>query len=69
MNIDQLIENSEKSLTETFKKIDSVALYNQEKVLSAFKKERVALRATATTISGATRSENSTPTFFTPKAR
>lgn len=44
MNIDQLIENSEKSLTETFKKIDSVALYNQEKVLSAFKKERVALR-------------------------
>ena len=32
MNINQLIENSEKSLTETFKKIDSVALYNQEKV-------------------------------------
>ena len=44
MNINQLIENSEKSLTETFKKIDSVALYNQEKVLSAFKQERIALR-------------------------
>ncbi|MBS6477790.1 MAG: methionine gamma-lyase family protein [Firmicutes bacterium] len=44
MNINQLIENSEKSLTETFKKIDSVALYNQEKVLSAFKRERIALR-------------------------
>ena len=44
MDINQLIENSEKSLTETFKKIDSVALYNQEKVLSAFKQERIALR-------------------------
>ncbi len=29
MNINQLIENSEKSLTETFKKIDSIALLSR----------------------------------------
>ena len=44
MDINKLIETNENALCDTFKKIDSVALFNQEKVLSAFQKERVALR-------------------------
>ena len=44
MDINKLIETNEYALCDTFKKIDSVALFNQEKVLSAFQKERVALR-------------------------
>lgn len=44
MDIEKLIEDSERQLKETFKKIDDTALYNQQKVLAAFQKERVALR-------------------------
>lgn len=43
--IDQtLIEKCEKKLAERFAVIDDIALFNQEKVLSAFKKNKVALR-------------------------
>ena len=44
MNIDELIANSEKKLSDVFGQIDETALYNQEKVLNAFKNNRVALR-------------------------
>lgn len=44
MDIEKLIEDSERQLKKTFKKIDDTALYNQQKVLAAFQKERVALR-------------------------
>lgn len=40
----ELIEKCEKSLAESFKKIDDVSLYNQEKVLNAFRKNQIALR-------------------------
>ena len=39
----------EKSLSKEFRKIDDIALYNQEKVLAAFQKNRVALRHFAPT--------------------
>ena len=44
MDIQELIDGSEKSLSKEFRKIDDIALYNQEKVLAAFQKNRVALR-------------------------
>lgn len=44
MNIDTIISESEQNLTETFKKIEENALFNQEKVLNAFQKNHVALR-------------------------
>lgn len=44
MNINELIENSEKELDKTFKTIEDIALYNQEKVLKAFQTNRIALR-------------------------
>ena len=44
MNIDELIASSEKKLSDVFGQIDETALYNQEKVLNAFKNNRVALR-------------------------
>lgn len=40
----ELIEKCEKSLVESFKKIDDVSLYNQEKVLNSFRKNQIALR-------------------------
>lgn len=49
MDIQELIDGSEKSLSEEFRKIDDIALYNQEKVLAAFQKNRVALRHFAPT--------------------
>lgn len=42
--INLLIEKAEKNLEANFKEIDRVALINQEKVLSAFQKNRIALR-------------------------
>lgn len=49
MDIQELIDGSEKSLLKEFRKIDDIALYNQEKVLAAFQKNRVALRHFAPT--------------------
>ena len=49
MDIQELIDGSEKSLSKVFRKIDDIALYNQEKVLAAFQKNRVALRHFAPT--------------------
>ena len=49
MDIQELIDGSEKSLSKEFRKIDDIALYNQEKVLTAFQKNRVALRHFAPT--------------------
>lgn len=49
MDIQKLIDGSEKSLSEEFRKIDDIAFYNQEKVLAAFQKNRVALRHFAPT--------------------
>lgn len=49
MDIQELIDGSEKSLSKEFRKIDDIALYNQEKVLAAFQKNRVALRHFAPT--------------------
>ena len=43
INID-LINSCEENLQENFKKIDEIALFNQEKVLNAFKKRNIALR-------------------------
>ena len=40
----KLIENCEKKLEKQFKRFEEIALFNQEKVLSAFKKNRLALR-------------------------
>ena len=40
----KLIETSEQELQENFKHFEDVALFNQEKVLSAFQKNRLALR-------------------------
>lgn len=49
MDIQELIDGSEKSLSKEFRKIDDIALYNQKKVLAAFQKNRVALRHFAPT--------------------
>lgn len=49
MDMQELIDGSEKSLSKEFRKIDDIALYNQEKVLAAFQKNRVALRHFAPT--------------------
>ena len=40
----KLIETSEQELQENFKHFEDVALFNQEKVLSAFQNNRLALR-------------------------
>ena len=40
----ELIEKCEEKLSVLYKKIDEIALYNQEKVLNAFKKNNIALR-------------------------
>lgn len=44
MTIEELIAESEKALTENFKKADAISEYNQEKVLKAFNKHSIALR-------------------------
>lgn len=49
MQINKLILEAETSLAKRFKEIDDVALYNQNKVLSGFKENRVALRHFAPT--------------------
>lgn len=40
----KIIENAEKSLETIFKKLDEISLFNSEKVLQAFKKNKIALR-------------------------
>ena len=53
MNIDvkvkELVENSEKKLAAQFKRVDDIALYNEDKVLSAFRKYEVGQRHFAQT--------------------
>ncbi len=44
MNISERIEAAEAALAPKFRAIDEVSLFNQEKVLSAFRKEQIALR-------------------------
>ena len=49
MEIHELIINSEIELSEKFKEIDEIVLYNQNKVLNGFKNNRIALRHFAPT--------------------
>ena len=44
MKIDELIQTAENDLRGRFEEIDNVALFNQEKVLHAFREEQIALR-------------------------
>ena len=44
MTSDERISSAEKKLAPYFSAIDEIALFNQEKVLSAFREERIALR-------------------------
>lgn len=44
MTAEELIERAESRLTSQFAAVDEIALYNQEKVLAAFRKEEIALR-------------------------
>ena len=44
MNVDERIRAAEEQLREKFTQIDEIALYNQEKVLTAFREEQIALR-------------------------
>ena len=44
MTSDERISSAEKKLAPYFSAIDGIALFNQEKVLSAFREERIALR-------------------------
>ena len=44
MDANELIRAQEERLQEQFHRIDEVALYNQDKVLNAFKEEQIALR-------------------------
>ncbi len=44
MTVNERIARVEEELSGRFKEIDEIALYNQEKVLSAFREERIALR-------------------------
>ncbi len=44
MDVEERISRAERALGEQFAEIDRIALFNQEKVLSAFREERVALR-------------------------
>lgn len=41
---EELIKKCENKLKDSFKRLDDICLYNQEKVLNAFKKNKVALR-------------------------
>ncbi len=49
MKVDELIKTAEDDLKESFAHVDEVALYNQEKVLNAFREEQIALRHFAAT--------------------
>ncbi len=49
MNVDEMIRSAEEELAGKFQEIDEVALFNQEKVLDAFRKEQIALRHFAPT--------------------
>ena len=40
-NLDEIIKNSEKELEEEYKKIDKICEFNSNKVLNAFKKNKV----------------------------
>ena len=44
MTVEERISEAEKALAPMFEEIDAVALFNQEKVLSAFREERIAPR-------------------------
>lgn len=44
MTVEERIVRAEETLREKFAAIDAIALHNQEKVLNAFKEERIALR-------------------------
>ena len=44
MTVEERIARAEETLREKFAAIDAIALHNQEKVLNAFKEERIALR-------------------------
>ena len=44
MKIDELIQTAENDLRGRFEEIDNIALFNQEKVLNAFREEQIALR-------------------------
>ena len=43
-SVEKLIAEQEKRLAKQFHEIEKVALFNQEKVLSAFREEQIALR-------------------------
>ncbi len=49
IKIKEFVDNSESKLTEQFKRCDEIALYNQEKVLNAFRKYEVGQRHFAQT--------------------
>ncbi|MDE6412261.1 MAG: methionine gamma-lyase family protein [Clostridia bacterium] len=44
MKVDEVIKSAEKKLKPLFEKVDETALFNQEKVLKAFSRERIAMR-------------------------
>ncbi|MBQ8749623.1 MAG: methionine gamma-lyase family protein [Clostridia bacterium] len=44
IDINKLIEESEEKLTKQFKQLDEISLYNQEKVINAFKEYRISAR-------------------------
>ena len=49
MKAEELIKNAESSLAEDFRRIDKISLINTEKVLEAFREERIAVRHFAAT--------------------
>ena len=49
IKVKEFVDKSESKLTEQFKKVDEIALYNQEKVLKAFQKYEVGQRHFAQT--------------------
>ena len=44
MTVEERILDAEQKLAPMFDEIDKIALFNQEKVLNAFREERIALR-------------------------
>ncbi len=44
MKIDEIIKSAENDLKDRFEEVDEIALFNQKKVLNAFRGERIALR-------------------------
>ena len=44
MTVEEQIKAAERTLAPMFERIDKIALFNQEKVLKAFREERIALR-------------------------